>query len=38
MVFLPGISGQFIAIADTAEEAESYKLQAEACLGSHDLA
>lgn len=32
MIFLPGLSGQFIAIADTEEEAQALKPLAEACI------
>jgi hypothetical protein len=32
MIFLPGLSGQYIAVADSDEEAQSYKPAVEQCL------
>jgi hypothetical protein len=32
MIFLPGLSGQFIAIADTEAEAQALRPAAAACL------
>lgn len=32
MIFLPGLSGQYIAIADSEEEAQALRPLAEACL------
>jgi hypothetical protein len=31
-VFLPGLTGQFIGIADTAERAQSFKIPVQACF------